>query len=332
MAEDFEQRLASWFSARIGAHCAVRDVVHHAEGFSWQTFTLTVDTGTTSQGYALRCEPPDGVLAPYDLAGQYALHGELLANHVAPLPARYWVEPDAAAIGMPFYAMERMPGRVPGPLERQPFAAYEEEPIRHDFISILASIHAADWRAFSSLGAAELDPHANARQQIAKWQHYYELSKLHDVPAATAAFEWLERNIEVSGRVTLCHGDYRLGNFMMHEGRINAIFDWELAHVGDPIEDLGWCALLAFRGRAKDRVAHLFSLGEFLDRYTAASGYAVDPDCFLFWTVLAHVKAIAIYLRGARAFEDGRSRDLRLALVGNRSIQLVADLLGDLPI
>lgn len=334
MRATIHEQLRDWFADRLGTQVELGDFVHHAEGFSWQTYTLSVTAdGGAPRGFALRCEPPDGVLAPYDLAGQYALHGELLEHQVAPVPERFWLETDASVIGMPFYVMARMPGRVPNPLDREPFAPELHETMRQQFIGILCNIHRADWRALPSIAssAVETDPRANALAQIDRWRSFYEGAAPRPVGAVELALAWLEANVAVSGRLVLCHGDYRLGNVMVDGSTINAVFDWELAHVSDPVEDLAWAALTAFRGRAKQLVAHLMSPADFLDRYGAESGVEISPECFRFWTVLGHLKAIAIYLRGARAFEDGRTRDLRMAVVGNRTVQLIADLLEDLP-
>lgn len=327
MQERQRANLAEWLSERLGGEATISDLIHHAEGFSWQTYTLTVTVSAsgTRHGYALRCEPPDGVLAPYDLAGQYALHRELLEHRIAPVPELFWLEPDASIIGMPFYVMARAQGRVPGPLDRAPFTAAEHEPIAEQFVTTLAAIHRAPWNELASVHAGD------AAAQVEKWEEFYLRAKLHDVPALDLAFAWLRDNLVEPDRLALCHGDYRLGNLMVDGGRISAVFDWELAHVSDAVEDLAWTALPAFRGRARDRVAHLMTVAEFIDRYEHASATAVEPERFRFWTILAHVKAVAIYLQGAKAFEEGRTRDLRMAVVGNRSVQLIHDLLEDLP-
>jgi aminoglycoside phosphotransferase (APT) family kinase protein len=131
------------------------------------------------------------------------------------------------------------------------------------------------------------------------------------------AIAWLRSNVACSGTLTVCHGDYRIGNFMLADGTINGIFDWELAHVSDPVEDIAYSGLPLFRGR-NPLLSQLLDRATFFDRYEKLTGLRVDPEAFHFWTVLGLVKAAASHLRGSRAFEDGRIGDLRLAAMGHQ--------------
>jgi aminoglycoside phosphotransferase (APT) family kinase protein len=332
-------RLSAWFGKRLHADdVEIDDLVHHADGFSWQTYTLTArwhdESGAkVTRGYAVRREPEDGVLAPYDIRAQYALHRQLVGRAGLPVPALYWLELDPSILGMPFYAMERIEGTVPSPLARQPFAEDGAAAIGAQFVAILAAIHAINWRTLDladSIASATEDPAAAAMAEVDRWERFYESSTIREVPAIRAALAWARNNIANSDRLVLCHGDYRTGNFLLRDGAIVGVLDWELAHVGDPVEDLAWAALPAFRGRST-LVGHMLSERDFLDSYQRHTGLEVSDDAFRFWTVINHVKAASIFLRGARAFEDGRSNDLRLAMLGHRSTQLLADLLAGLP-
>ena len=330
-------RLASWFGERLGVDAVeIDELVHHTDGFSWQTYTLTAqwqrDGARITRGFAVRREPEDGVLAPYDVGAQYALHRQLIGHHGLPVPALYWLEPDPSVLGMPFYVMERIEGTVPSPMARAPFAGESVTAIGAQFVEILATIHSIDWRAVDvpQITPATTDPIAAACAEITKWEHFYTTGMIREVPAIRAALAWARHHVATSNRLVLCHGDYRTGNFLLRNGMIVGILDWELAHVSDPVDDLAWAALPAFRGRS-GLVGHLLPEREFLDRYRDFTGLEVSDDALRFWTVINHVRAAAIFLRGARAFEDGRSSDLRLAALGHRSTQLLVDLLNDLP-
>ena len=330
-------RLATWFAERLGIEAVeIGDLVHHADGFSWQTYTLTAgwsrDGARITRGFAVRREPEDGVLAPYDVRAQYDLHRQLIGHEGLPVPALYWLEPDPSVLGMPFYVMERIEGTVPSPMGREPFAGESAPSIGGQFVEILATIHRIDWRALdvAQLTAPTTDPTAAACAEITKWERFYTSGMIREIPAIRAALGWARDNVATSDRLVLCHGDYRTGNFLLRNGTIVGILDWELAHIGDPVDDLAWAALPAFRGRS-GLVGHLLPEREFFDRYRDLTGLEVDVDALRFWTVINHVRAAAIFLRGTRAFEDGRSRDLRLAALGHRSTQLLVDLLSDLP-
>ena len=138
---------------------------------------------------------------------------------------------------------------------------------------------------------------------------------------------WLRGNVATSGRVGLVHGDYRIGNFMVRGSEIVAVFDWELAHIGDPVFDLAWAAMPLFRGRT-DLASQLLEVDELLDRYTERSGHIVDQDVFRFWLMFGHLRAAVPQLRAARAFEDG-APDLRLGAMGHQYLYVLRQLVQD---
>jgi aminoglycoside phosphotransferase (APT) family kinase protein len=231
---------------------------------------------------------------------------------------------------MPFYVMDRVVGRVPvqwRPDDREIFptdAALRRFGLR--FVDVQAQIHAVDWRALGLgfLAAAE-DPHASAQAQLEHWAQYYERSRLVEIPVLREAIAWLRRHLRPSDRLVLCHGDYRVGNVMEAGGDLVAVFDWELAHVGDPVEDIAYAGLPLWRGR-DPRLSHFLEPEEYFARYAQRTGLEVDPLAYHAWTVFGLVKAGAVHLRGARAFEEGRTDDLRLAAMGHQ-VQHVARLL-----
>lgn len=322
--------LAPWFRERLGADgVEIVDLRRHAEGWSWQTYTMNVEWPSLEthepvrRGYAVRVEPHDGLLAPYDIDGQYRLHRAVLDHSDVPMADLYWLERDASVLGMPFYVMECLRGIVPVQWRGKDPSVFPSAEARraigHQFVDILAAIHGVDWRGagLDLPGAASDDPAASAHSWIDHWERYYEQSVLVELPVMRSAFTWLRSNAAWSGRLALCHGDYRIGNFMVQDGIVNGIFDWELAHVSDPVEDIAYSGLPLFRGR-NPLLSQLLAPAEYFARYEERTGLRVDPEVFQFWTVLGLVKAAASHLRGSRAFEDGRIGDLRLAAMGHQ--------------
>ncbi|GIU93476.1 MAG: aminoglycoside phosphotransferase [Acidimicrobiia bacterium] len=339
-ADAVRESLASWFARRLGVgQVEVTDLRRHAEGFSWQTYTLTVTWqeagGWRSAGYAVRRQPEDGLLPPYDIETQYRLHEALLAHSRIPLPRLYWLETDPAVLGMPFYVMERMEGVVPVQWRGNDPDIFPDEARRRaigeDFVSTLALIHQVDPVAAGlHFLPGETDTDASARAQIDHWESFYEESRLMEVPLLRFLIGFLRRHLATSGRGGLVHGDYRIGNFMLGpDGKINAVFDWELAHIGDVVFDLAWAAMPLFRGRSP-LVSQLLPRDEFLRRYRELTGLEVHEEVFRFWTLFGHLRAAAPHLRGSRAFEDGRTNDLRLAAMGHQSLYILRQLVTEL--
>lgn len=320
------ENLGPWLAERLGAESvALEDLRRHVEGWSWETYTFTAvwtdrDGAVQRQGLALRREPEDGLLAPYDITGQYSLHEAIVRETALPMPRLRWLEMNRGPLGMPFYVMDRIDGSVPVQWRPEDPDAFPTEDARRSigeqFVDALAELHSASPR---SLGyeVVEPDPVAAALAEVDHWYARYDEHAVRRVPLLEEATAWLRANVAVSGRIVLCHGDYRIGNFMLDaDRRINAVFDWELAHVSDPVEDIAWAALPLFRGRSP-RWSHLLEADEFLDRYRERTGLTVDPAALRFWTVLCYLKASATYIRAARAYEGGRG-DLRLAVMGHQ--------------
>ncbi len=303
----------------------------HAEGFSWQTFTFSAqweDAGgqRRSRGFAVRREPEDGLLAPYDIEGQYALHEHLEKCGSIPVPPLLWLERDPRALGMPFYVMERVDGHVPVPWDPADPVLSSERSRRIlglSFVDVLAGIHSMPIDGSLPPLARPSRPQRAGLEALELWYSAYERAARSRLPLVEAAASWLRRNPHSSGCLCLCHGDYRVGNVMVDQTmQINAVFDWELAHIGDPVSDIAWAALRLFRGRSP-RWSHLLEESEFLARYRERTGILVDRQVLAFWTTVSCLKAIANHLRAAQAFEQGRAGDLRLAAMGHQVVFLL---------
>ena len=150
-----------------------------------------------------------------------------------------------------------------------------------------------------------------ALRQLEFWQARFERWALRPHPMAHRAFAWLRRNPPKASRVAIVHGDYRLGNFLERNNRITAILDWELVHLGDPIEDLGWAFLPQYRG-GTPLVCGLASEEDFLARYEARTGAKVDRDALRFYIVFSLLKLALTHMAAARCFEDGLFNDMRM--------------------
>lgn len=327
--------LSPWLAERLGGGTVeIAGLRRHTEGWSWQTYTLDAswvdaDGSDRSAGFAVRRQPEDGLLAPYDVAGQFALQ-RALAGAGLPVPRPLWLEPDPDVLGMPFYVMERAQGVVP----TQTDAVFADDGVRRRlgeaFVDLLAQVHRVELGPLGDVLGAAPAPEDVPAVEVARWRRSYEENALTPVPPLESAFLWLDANLAGSGRVALCHGDYRIGNFMTDgRDRIVALFDWELAHLGDPAEDVAFAGLRLFRGRSP-RFSHLLERGPFLARYAERSGLEITEDVLRFWTVLSYVKASTNYLRAARAYEAGGNPDLRLAQMGHQLLFLLKQLRDEL--
>lgn len=320
------EQFAAWLATKLGAEGPVEitDLHRHTEGFSWQTYTFTArwHTGRVPYhaGFAVRREPEDGLLSPYDIRAQYELHRAVAERSRVPVPALRWLETDPSVLGMPFYVMDRVDGRVPvqwTPEDPQVFPTPQaRRHIGEQFVDHLAEIHACPTAGLPVPAAT--DPAKAGRHAVDRWEDAYRSAAHPRIPLVELAADWARENEVTSGRLALCHGDYRIGNFMLdRQGLIVAVLDWELAEISDPVADVAWAALALFRGRSP-LWSHLITEEDFLRRYRERTGLVIEPDVLRFWTIVNYIKVVSSYARAARAFRDGRTADLRLAAMGHQ--------------
>ena len=137
---------------------------------------------------------------------------------------------------------------------------------------------------------------------------------------------WLIAERPTSDRVTVVHGDFRLGNLIVDESGLSAVIDWELAHVGDPMEDLGWLSVKAWRFGQRPPVAGVGEYDELFAAYEHASGHRVDPDVVRWWEVLGTWKWAVMCILQASVHLGGAVRSHELAAIGRRVCENEHDL------
>jgi len=214
---------------------------------------------------------------------------------------------DTGVIGAPFYVMEKVEGdvittHVPPALD----SPEQRRRIADELIDALVEVHAVDWRACGLEGYGK--PTGYLERQLRRFGGLWEHNKTREIATLDRVSAWLAEHRPESGPATIVHGDYRLGNTMLAPGapaRLNAIFDWELATIGDPLADVGY--LTATYAQAGD-AGTIFTLGavttqagfpsrgELIARYEERSGRAMGD--VRWYATLALWKA-AIFLEGS---------------------------------
>jgi aminoglycoside phosphotransferase (APT) family kinase protein len=322
--QTFVARLEQFLRARLPGSRSPRVVrlERSTEGFSQETFSFDVELDPgIRRGFVLKREPIAGLLEPYDLEPEFrVLHA--LSSDPLPSPPTPWFEKDPAVLDRSFYVMERLPGDVPipvaGPDGAGPFGDVERVALTGDVVGALARLHAVDRRAYGLDFLPDPGPGAAAAErELARWETRIAASGLALDPPLAEALGWLRGHVPATPDITLVHGDFRLGNFLVvRDGataRLTGILDWEMVHLGDPLEDVAWCISPLWRG-GTPFASGLTSPEEFVERWAEASGRAPDAERLHFYGVLCIVKMIAIMLTGLRAFRDGRTTDLRMAI------------------
>lgn len=307
-------RLAAFLASRAGSSIAVENLVKFPTGFSWITYGVRVAGFAQASDVILRIGPPYGLFAPYSAIPEFESLSALQTSGV-PIPRVFFASDDPSILGAPFFLCERVEGDTPLPWGSQQGSSLDgarRDSLARDFIDGLAALHRFDWRASPLAKWAEGVTLDNAAElQLDFWQARFDRWALRPHPMAHRAFAWLRRHTPKASRLSLVHGDYRLGNFLERNDRITAILDWELVHLGDPVEDLGWAFLPQYRGGA-GLVCGLANEQDFLARYETQSGVRADPSALKFYIVFSLLKLALTHMAAARCFEDGLFDDMRM--------------------
>jgi aminoglycoside phosphotransferase (APT) family kinase protein len=147
-------------------------------------------------------------------------------------------------------------------------------------------------------------------------------------PVFELAFRRLDATRPQSSRRALVHGDFRLGNLLVGEDGVSGVLDWELTHLGDPLEDLGWLCVRAWRFARPDRPAAGLATREALAAaYERHSSSPVDLDELRWWELLGTVRWGVICVMQAFTHLSGATRSLEHAVIGRRAAEVEWDLL-----
>ena len=148
-------------------------------------------------------------------------------------------------------------------------------------------------------------------------------------PAFELGFRWLDANRPPSTRVSVVHGDFRHGNFIVNSSGLAAVLDWELVHLGEACEDLAWFCSRAWRFGAPEVLGAggLGSVERFLSAYEEAAGEPVDRQAFRWWLTLATLRWGVICRFQAERHLSGQTPSVELAAIGRRVSETEWDIL-----
>jgi aminoglycoside phosphotransferase (APT) family kinase protein len=245
------------------------------------------------------------------------------------VPEVFWVSEDPAVLGSAFFIMERIEGEtLARRLLRDDTYARAREVMPAQLAEILAKIHRIDPVMHKLDFLPEPGDNA-ALTEVKRYEENFRRLALEPHPAFELAFRWLLKRAPKTPRKTLVHGDYRIGNVIFGPEGVRSILDWELAHLGDPMEDVGWMCVRAWRfGNDQKPVGGLGTREDFFGAYEKASGANVDPEVARFWEVFGNLRWGIITISQARTHIDGFVKSIELASIGRRTAETELELLN----
>lgn len=324
-------RISSFVSSELGPHADVRvdRVSRVTTGRSRENWLF--DAHWTEAGHQRDEEliiriDPDGGLIETDRSVEFAILQALESTPV-PAPRPRWLDPDGSRLGRPSLVMVRERGTcdyyVLGD-ENRPAAARAD--LARRLCELLAEVHRVDWRSVGLDRVLDDPGPAAATAALDHWQAILHRDQLETHPELELASRWLRDHAPTSPGTVLVHSDFKVGNVLLDpDDAIVALLDWELAHLGDPHEDLGWVTQ-PLRTR-EHYVPGAWERDELLGHYESITGTPVDWAAVHWWNVMSCYKTAVMQTSGLRSFVEGRSDELYLptAAVLGTLLELVDD-------
>ena len=237
-----------------------------------------------------------------------------------PVPKVFFQIDEKAGVGLG-YAMERIPGEtIARKILRDEQYAQARSRMARQCGEILCRIHSMDTAAL---------PPLKDQPAAAQLEQLYPMYKAfgQDLPVFELAFCWLRDRLPESSVSRFVHGDFRNGNSIVGPEGIRAVLDWELAHLGDPMEDLGWICVNSWRfGNIDLPVGGFGQREELFAGYEDAGGGTVRPAQVRFWEVFGTLKWGLITILQAYTHLGGAKRSVELAAIGRRTSETEIDL------
>lgn len=244
------------------------------------------------------------------------------------LPKPYYCGKDAD--GNDFSILELVDGETLAPrLFREDRYVEAREKIPRQLGELLAPIHRIPLSPELEKVLGKGPAGNPAEFVLDQYERIFRAVAFDPLPVFELAFRYLRKRLPESREVRVLHGDYRLGNIIFDETGVVSILDWELAHLGDPLEDLAWTMVRAWRFGHDDRdVAGLGPREELIAGYEAAGGEKVDADRLHWWQYFGNLRWGVITLIQAAPYVQGQSKDLEKGVIGRRAAEVEAELLN----
>ena len=270
---------------------------------NWSFDATWVDAAGTHAAALMLMRDASGTLLNTERAREFAVLKALEGTSV-PAPAVYWMDADGRWLGAPSVVMQRVPGSCDYMVlgGERPLAA--RLALARSFIELMAKIHAVDWRAKGlgeSLGVPATSP---ALVELGYWAAEYRRVQIEPHPELDYVLAWLTRTAPAAEAIVLVHGDFKPGNALIDGERISAKLDWETAHLGDPLEDLGWVTNPV--RRREHQIPGHWERRQIVDAYSALTGRAVRETDLSWWNVFSCWKLAVIQLTAVNQFVTGR--------------------------
>lgn len=315
--------MATIVGGALGKPVLVEGVTRLPGGASRETWSFSVrdpgDRGDAVTRLVLRRDPPGAPVSGLRLEAALL---QAAARAEVPVPRVVASGDESAGLGATFMIMAFVEGEtIPRRILRDEHLAQVRPVLAEQCGRALAAIHRIP--PVEIPGLAGGDPVEQLRGLLDR------LGQPH--PAFELGLRWLAETRPPRSADTVVHGDFRNGNLIVGAEGIRAVLDWELAHRGDPLEDLGWLCVKAWRFGSSLPVGGFGTVEQLVSAYQGAGGRTVDTDVLHWWQTLGTLRWGIICIVQALTHTTGAVRSVELAAIGRRVSEVEWDLLELLP-
>jgi len=299
-------RIADYFSRKLGADCKTLSVKQSFPGISRQTWLLKMEVSGEEQGFVLRFDPPWGASVPQSLKHEWLVYSHLWRTAI-PVAEALWYEDGQDFLGgLPLMVRRFVDGSpgIPGLAENSAQGRKLRRRVADEHVEQLARLHLLDWKAhgFGDFLNPPEAPGQSFRKEFDYWSRFWRTNKTAPFPVISEALYWLEDNIpQDTPRISLVKGNNGVGEEIWSpDGRIVAFSDFELATLGDSAMDLAF----------SQGTLELCNFDASIRYYEQCVGHSVSPERLAFAGFWIKFKAIACLncclMRGFLARNDPR--------------------------
>jgi len=319
MEEELGRCVASWCPGATGVTGAAK----LSGGASQETWSFDIVHPDGNIGAILRRAPPGYGAAPSRAAGLAAEAQLMQLAYEAGVPSPrvlHVLQPrDKLGTG---FIMQRVEGEtIARKILRDEKFASARPLLARQLGKVAAGIHGLPLAKLPDLRRM------TAAKEIAELERDYRGFEW-PRPVFELALRWLrDRDPGPSPEVTLVHGDFRHGNLIIGPEGLRAVLDWELAHTGDPMEDLGWICVNSWRFGEIDKPVGGFGAREELFAGYESTGRRVNPERVKFWEVMGTLRWGVMCCGMMQRFRSGPEQSIERAMIGRRSSETEIDLL-----
>ena len=301
-------KFISYYSSLVDKEISLLSFERIFGGASRETYKIRIKDQFNNEEKLILRRTQESSLIETSQSTEYLAYSAYQDTSV-PVPLMIDINEDQEILGAPFMLMQQLDGVAASPFTPNVYSPHEQK-LGEQFWSILGEIAKKDIADdfINQFDNTETNP--CWKKELDKWVGVIREDSISVEPILEAGIRKLYGNApKESKKKSLVHGDYRNGNFLFLEDRITGILDWEMAHIGEPLEDLAWALSPIWSWQDKEKPAYLIARQEALSIWEKASGLTIDENDLKWWELFACIKGMAIWISAGNEFKTGKNID-----------------------